>query len=169
MTKNLIIQTANLKNPRDAHDYQAQLAAYALDPMGGGQALPPHRLRRVIEDLQEMPQAHLFLARVAEQAVGFATCFSAYSTFRARPLWNIHDIAVLTEYRGRGIGRALLDAIAESARGAGCCKLTLEVREDNPVAASLYQKTGFSTAQIEGRAVQYLFLEKALATGEKRA
>jgi ribosomal protein S18 acetylase RimI-like enzyme len=161
----LRIAPVDLNDPRDARDYREQLAAYALDPMGGGTPLPAHRLDRAIGDLRQMPHARLFLARIGDQAVGFATCFSAYSTFRARPLWNIHDIAVLASHRGQGIGRALIEQIADTAQGEGCCRLTLEVREDNPIAEGLYRKLGFTAAQIQNRQVQYLFLEKALAPG----
>jgi len=161
------IQAADLDNERDSLEYRAQLAAYALDPMGGAQSLPEHRLQRVLEDLRQMPQARLFLARVGGQAVGFATCFSAYSTFRARPLWNIHDIAVLEDHRGLGIGKALLQHITRAAQLEGCCKLTLEVRQDNTVAEGLYRQLGFAATQFQDRQVQYLFLEKALATGPR--
>jgi len=159
----LVIQPANLHNPIDAAEYRAQLAAYASDPMGGAMQIPAHRLDRVIEDLREMPHARLFLARDAKVAIGFATCFSGYSTFRARPLWNIHDIAVLRGQRGRGVGKAMLKHIAGAASDEGCCKLTLEVREDNPLAAALYRKLGFTAAQVHDRQVQYLFMEKTLA------
>ena len=160
----LVIQTADLQNPDDAAEYRTQLAAYASDPMGGAVQLPTHRLERVIEDLRQMPHARLFLAREAGTTIGFATCFSAYSTFRARPLWNIHDIAVLREQRGRGVGKALIDHIAKAALHEGCCKLTLEVRDDNPIAEALYRKLGFTSAQVQDRQVQYLFLEKTLGT-----
>jgi len=159
----LVIQTADMHNPVDAAEYRTQLAAYASDPMGGAVQIPAHRLDRVIKDLREMPHARLFLARRADTAIGFATCFSAYSTFRARPLWNIHDIAVLGEQRGKGVGKALINHIAKAAVLEGCCKLTLEVREDNPVAEALYRKLGFTSAQVRDRQVQYLFLEKTLA------
>jgi ribosomal protein S18 acetylase RimI-like enzyme len=159
----LVIQTADLHNPVDAAEYRTQLAAYASDPMGGAVQIPAHRLDRVIKDLREMPHARLFLARRADTAIGFASCFSAYSTFRARPLWNIHDIAVLREQRGKGVGKALINHIAEVALHEGCCKLTLEVRDDNPVAKALYRKRGFTSAQVQDRQVQYLFLEKTLA------
>ena len=158
----LVIQAADLHNPVDAGEYLTQLAAYASDPMGGAVQLPAHRLDRVIEDLRQMPHARLFLARNADTAIGFASCFSAYSTFRARPLWNIHDIAVLHQHRGRGVGKAMIEHIAETALREGCCKLTLEVREDNPVAEALYRKLGFTAAQVENAQIQYLFLEKAL-------
>jgi len=158
----LLVRRADLHNPQDAAAYRDQLNHYAADPMGSGRPLPQEILRQVTADLAQLPHAHAFLAFVGRQPVGFATCFGGYSTFRARPLWNIHDIAVLAQWRGRGIGAALIRHIADQARAAGCCKLTLEVREDNPSAAALYRREGFRAAAIGAREVQYLFLEKAL-------
>lgn len=158
----LRIDRADLRDTRDAHDYRRQLGLYAVDKMGGGVPLPAATLQRVSDDLAKLPHAHVYLARMDGVAVGFSTCFGGYSTFRGAPLWNIHDIAVQPEFRGYGIGRALLQHIAHQARAAGCCKLTLEVREDNPVATGLYHAQGFSAASVGAREVQYLFLEKSL-------
>ena len=69
---------------------------------------------------------------------------------------NIHDIAVLPEWRGRSVAQALLEAIVELARQLGCCRITLEVREDNPRARGLYERAGFTAAQCS------LFMEKTL-------
>ncbi|MGB5571203.1 MAG: GNAT family N-acetyltransferase, partial [Sedimenticolaceae bacterium] len=99
---------------------------------------------------------HCLLAEHGGRAVGFASCFLGYSTFQARPLLNIHDIAVLAEWRGQSIAQRLLQAIGELARRLGCCRITLEVRTDNPRARQLYERAGFSPGQCS------LFMEKPL-------
>jgi ribosomal protein S18 acetylase RimI-like enzyme len=78
-----------------------------------------------------------------------AICLLGFSTFRARPLINIHDIAVHPDFRGQGIGRALLDAVEQHAREHGCCKVTLEVRSDNEPAMAAYRRAGFESTQPE--------------------
>ncbi len=156
------VRQARLEDPFDAASYRRLLDAYARDPLGRGAALPPPVLERVTQDLAQHPTARVFLAGVGTVAAGFATCFLGYSTFRGQPLLNLHDIAVLPEQRGRGIARALLRAIADHARALGCCKLTLEVRADNPAAQRLYLAEGFGAAASGARPVQYLFLEKPL-------
>src|SRR5688572_14329373 len=83
-----------------------------------------------------------------EEPVGVAVCFFGFSTFNARPLLNIHDLAVLPQYRGLGAGRALLQAAEEHARREGCCKLTLEVQEDNTRARALYRRFGFADSAV---------------------
>ena len=156
------VRPADLSRPADARDYLELLDAYARDPLGANRPLAEEVRRRVITDLRGHPTASLFLAFEAGRAVGFATCFRGYSTFRARPLLNIHDIAVLPDRRGRGIGRRLLEAVAEHGRRLGCCRLTLEVREDNAEAKGLYRSFGFGAARVDGGEVQYLFLERGL-------
>ncbi|MFQ5626775.1 MAG: ribosomal protein S18-alanine N-acetyltransferase, partial [Methyloligellaceae bacterium] len=56
---------------------------------------------------------------------------------------HISTIAVRPEYRRRGIGAALLMAILRDAVRRGAAEATLEVREGNREAQSLYQKYGF--------------------------
>jgi putative acetyltransferase len=56
-------------------------------------------------------------------------------------------MAILPEARGRGGGRALLEAILEHARGCGAHKLELEVWPDNARAIALYAAAGF---EVEG-------------------
>ena len=109
-----------------------------------------------------MPGHLVLLAFAGQHAVGLAICFQGFSTFRARPLLNIHDLAVLPDHRRRGVATALLAAVEAQALRRGCCKLTLEVREDNPAAESLYRRLGFGAGSAGGRPAQYRFLEKRL-------
>ena len=83
-----------------------------------------------------------------------------FSTFYARPLLNIHDLAVHRDYRGQGVGRALIAAIEEKARKLNCCKLTLEVRQDNDIAWGLYRNVGFGNEGTGGG--QMAFMTKPL-------
>ncbi|HSI01366.1 MAG TPA: ribosomal protein S18-alanine N-acetyltransferase [Reyranella sp.] len=53
-------------------------------------------------------------------------------------------IAVRSDCRRRGVGRALLDAVVERATQAGARSLFLEVGADNPAARSLYSQVGFA-------------------------
>lgn len=137
------------------------LDSYAADPVGGGAPLSPDVRERLLPELRSHPTALVLLAFAEARPVGVAVCFLGFSTFRARPLLNIHDLAVLPEWRGRGIGGALLAAAEERARGRGCCKLTLEVQEDNGRAVSLYERFGFSDFVI-GDSAPTRFLTKPL-------
>lgn len=139
------------------------LDSYARDDMGGGAALTPEVRQRLVPALREQANALVLLAFEGDVVCGIATCFFGFSTFAARPLLNVHDLAVLPASRGHGVGRALLLAAEERARGRGCSKLTLEVREDNARARGLYQKRGFRDFELAGASYRTLFLAKALS------
>ncbi len=93
---------------------------------------------------------------------GLLNAFTGYSTFKARPLMNVHDIAVAPQYRGQGIGQALLDALELYAKTLGCCKLTLEVLSGNQTAQRAYQHFGFEQYALSEATGQALFMQKWL-------
>ena len=160
--QNITIIEANLANPQHQDAIVAMVNAYARDPMGTGQALPAEVCQRLIPGLQQHPTTLVWLAFHAAKPVGIAVCFLGFSTFAARQLLNIHDLAVIPEYREQGVGRKLLEQIEAKGRVLGCCKLTLEVREDNYRAQQLYRKVGFGTVAFEPGRVRNWFLEKRL-------
>jgi GNAT superfamily N-acetyltransferase len=121
-------------------------SAYALDPMGNGAPLPTATLDRLIPGLKAHPTTIIFLAYVKNKAVGIATCFLGFSTFAALPIINISDFSVLPENRGNGIGRKILTEIDRKAQSLGCCRVTLEVQENNLLARKLYKEAGFCQA-----------------------
>ena len=137
------------------------LDSYARDPIGGGHPLSPDVREAMIPSLRTHPTTRVFLAFANSVPVGAAICFLGFSTFRAKPLLNIHDLAVLPAWRGQGVGRALLTAAEERARREGCCKLTLEVLESNLRARGLYESFGFGDFVL-GEPVPTRFLSKEL-------
>src|SRR5437870_4275451 len=116
----LKIVQANLDSPEHARDVVALTNSYAADEMGNSAPLPTDVLARLVPALREHPTTIIFLAYIGEQPVGIATCFLGFSTFAAKPLINIHDLAVVSECRGKGVGRALLETVAHHARERGC-------------------------------------------------
>ena len=137
------IVVADLARPEQQRAVVDLIDAYSRDPMGDAKPLPEDVKQRLIPGLREHPTTVVFLAYDGAQPVGIALCFRGFSSFYAKPLINVHDLAVLPEYRGKGIGRKLLEAVAAHARKLGCCKLTLETQERNP-AQKLYKSVGFA-------------------------
>lgn len=156
------IREANLHDPADASAFVETLDAYARDPMGGGASLPRDVKDRLVEALRAHPGGHVLLAWEGSRAVGVATCFLGFSTFVARPLLNVHDLGVVSEARGRGVGRALLEGVEALARSLGCVKLSLEVLEDNGAARNLYESFGFRDYALRGVPRRTFFLTKPL-------
>lgn len=156
------IHRASLEDAGDTAAIVMLLDAYAADPRGGGQPLSDEVRGRLIAGLKAHPTTCIWLACEGAAPAGVCVAFIGFSTFHARPLLNIHDLAVLPGYRGRGIGRALLAAAEAHARQLGCCKLTLEVQEDNTPARRLYEYWGFRDV-IYGNSEPTRFLGKSLA------
>lgn len=155
------VRLANLHDAADAAAVVQLLNAYASDPRGGGAPLPDEVQARLIPDLRALPSARIWLAFDVVHATGVCVGFVGYSTFRARPLLNIHDLAVLPGQRGRGTGHALLAAAEAQALAEGCCKLTLEVQDDNAPALKLYERFGFREVRY-GNSGPTRFLSKPL-------
>jgi ribosomal-protein-alanine N-acetyltransferase len=70
------------------------------------------------------------------------------------PEWELENIAVLPEYRRRGLARRLLSALLKQARLQGAERIFLEVRESNLAAIRLYEAAGFQ--QLGRRREYYL-------------
>lgn len=147
---------ANLDSPAHAEAIVSITNDYAKDIMGGGKPLPDYVREQMISGMKSFPGTYVFLAKDDKGFVGLANCFEGYSTFFAKPLINIHDLAVLPSARGKGIGKKLIEAVTQKAKKLGCCKVTLEVLENNP-ARNLYEREGFEYGDP-----QYLFMSKYL-------
>jgi ribosomal protein S18 acetylase RimI-like enzyme len=159
---NVEIAEADLSNPDHARGLVDVLDSYAREPAGGERPLRESVRTRLVPELATQANALILLAISQGRTVGTAVCFFGFSTFAARRLLNIHDLAVLPEFRGVGIGRSLLGAAESRARQHGCCKLTLEVREDNERARSLYENVGFGDFAPGADPMPTFFLEKRL-------
>jgi ribosomal protein S18 acetylase RimI-like enzyme len=152
-------------DPADARDAEALVGLLdhsARDPTGGGRPLSPDARARLPGVLAARAHYVGLLARDGDRPVGLLNAFEGVSTFKARPLLNVHDIVVLDECRGRGIGRRLLEAIESIARERDCCKLTLEALEGNVGAIGLYRRVGFVAYELDPAMGRATFFEKWL-------
>ena len=139
----LLICDADYENPLHARGIVEVLDSYASDPKGGSHPLSQEVRQRLIPGLRAHPTSFVVLALADGRPIGIAVCFVGFSTFEARPLVNVHDLAVLPGHRGQGVGRALLAGVEQRARARGCCKITLECQDDNAPARQLYTRFGF--------------------------
>ena len=156
------IVDADLSRPEHQNALVAMLDSYMRDPMEGGEA-PSERVKRdLVPGLRAHPACYVFLAYRDGSPVGFSICFLGFSTFNARPLINIHDIFVDSSVRGTGIGAMLLGRIEAKAHELNCCRITLEVREDNRVARGLYRKVGFDRVVVGAERIPMEFWHKLL-------
>ncbi|WP_345990598.1 GNAT family N-acetyltransferase [Sulfurimonas sp. HSL1-2] len=159
---NIQIVKADYCNEIHWADIPMLLDAYARDPMGGGQPLKETVKASLVSELAKRPYAFTVIAYADGKPAGLANCFEGFSTFACKPLVNIHDIAVLPEYRGIGISQKLLEKVEEIATEKGCCKITLEVLGNNAVAQAAYRKFGFAAYELDPAAGSAQFWEKKL-------
>jgi len=156
------IKRADYRNPTQAKDLVTLLDAYARDPMGGGEPLGDESRNNLVAKLAELANAFSVLCYVDDKPAGLINCFVGFSTFKCKPVVNIHDVVVDAEFRGLGLSQQLMEAVAQIARELGACKLTLEVLEGNEVAKNAYLKQGFSGYELDPKMGKALFWEKPL-------
>lgn len=162
MQCNIIVKVVDYLDPADRHALIDVLDMYARDPMGGGEPLAIDTRLRLCDDLSKYDGAISWLAFIDDRPVGLLNALPGYSTFKARPLMNVHDIAVDPAHRGQGVGQALLVALEGHARASGCCKVTLEVLSGNAQALRAYQRFGFEQYSLSPETGQALFMQKWL-------
>ena len=91
--------------------------------------------------------AHALMAHWDGAPAGFALYFFNYSTFLCRPGLYLEDLFVRPEHRGQGIGLALLAALEQRARDAGCGRLEWSVLDWNESAIEFYRRFGAQPMQ----------------------
>jgi GNAT superfamily N-acetyltransferase len=99
----------------------------------------PERNRAFFSRFLEPSEEGLLLgAWVEGKLVGFATIYWMHSSTRADDIGLLNDLFVTEDGRGAGVGRALIRASAEAARGAGKAHLEWFTAIDNARAQRLY-------------------------------
>ena len=159
---NVTIVDADLSRGEHQQALVAMLDAFMREPLQGGEPLSERVKRELVPGLRAHPACYTWLAYRDGKPVGFTICFLGFSTFLARPLINIHDIFVDSTVRGTGIGAMLLERVEAKARELNCCRITLEVREDNHVARGVYRKVGFDRVVVGALRVPLEFWHKPL-------
>lgn len=81
----------------------------------------------------------MIVAEQENQIVGYAGFYTS---------GDITNIAVLPEFRGKGIGSQLVEAMQKEAKSKNINNLFLEVRVSNKIAIALYEKCGFKRINI---------------------
>src|SRR6266513_3236668 len=152
-----IVET-DLKLSEHQEAVLAMVDAYSRDAMGNAKPLDPDVRARLVPALRKHATTLIFLAFAEERPVGAAVCFIGFSTFAAKPLVNIHDFVVLSDLRGKRVGRRLLKAIEDRGLELGCCKLTLEVMDNNDRALRMYEKVGFERYALQKEGGTAIFM-----------
>lgn len=122
--------------------------------------------RQVSEHLfGEHRYAEVLLAEDDGQVVGFALFFHNYSTFVGKPGIYLEDLFVMPEYRGRGHGKALFQAVARAAVERDCGRLEWAALNWNEPAIEFYKS--FAATPMSGWATFRLTGENLVAAAKK--
>ena len=119
------------------------------------------------EDLQRdgwgpEPKFRVVIAEWEQQPAGFALFFYNYSTWQGRPGLYLEDLFVRPQFRGRGIGKALLVHLARLALEENCGRFQWQVLDWNQPSINFYEALGakkmteWITMRVEGRALEEL-------------
>ncbi len=98
-----------------------------------------------IYEMEQNPVARYLVAQRDGTLLGFAGAHVILDE------GHITNVAVAPEERGRGVGRALMQALMQYAANLGVRYLTLEVRASNAAAISLYESLGFIRVSVRKR------------------
>src|SRR4249919_2091420 len=88
------------------------------------------------------PKFRCVIAEWDGQAAGFAFWFYNYSTWQGRPGLYLEDLFVKPEFRGKGIGKALLLHLAKVASDENCGRFEWSVLDWNTPAIEFYESLG---------------------------
>jgi len=117
-----------------------------IEKLAEYEKLPPPdadaRERLATDALGEHPKYEAYLGKTGDTAIGYVTFYFTYSTFLARPTLYLEDIFVREEYRGKGLGREMLNFCRNVARDRGCGRMEWMVLDWNLPAIRFYEKTG---------------------------
>jgi GNAT superfamily N-acetyltransferase len=108
------------------------------------------------------PKYRCLIAEWDSKPAGFAFFFYNYSTWRGRPGLYLEDLFVIPEMRGKGIGKALLQRVAEIAVRENCYGIRWMVLEWNEPALKFYESLGaeilgeWETMLLTGAALELL-------------
>ncbi len=91
------------------------------------------------------PRFRCVVAEVGGQPAGFALYFTSYSTWRGHHGIRLEDLYVTPAHRGVGVGKALLQHLAQLAIDEGCPRLEWDVLAWNEPAIGFYERLGAKT------------------------
>jgi GNAT superfamily N-acetyltransferase len=112
------------------------------------------------------PKFRVIIAEWDGKPAGFALFFYNYSTWLGRPGLYLEDLFVRTEFRGKGIGKALLLYLARLAVEENCGRFQWQVLDWNTPAIKFYESLGakvmkqWLTMRVEGDALMRLAKER---------
>jgi ribosomal protein S18 acetylase RimI-like enzyme len=118
------------------------------------------RLAEIVSTMFGAGEITVLLA--GEGPDGIAVLRFRTAIWTGAPEAHLQELYVVPELRGRGIGRALLEATTETAREAGATGIDLNTGETDTAARGLYESSGFTNREGGPGGPSMLFYEREL-------
>ena len=88
--------------------------------------------------------SEIFVAQEGnDELTGFVQLYPSFCSVSAVPILILYDLYVDSSHRGKGIGRLLMNAARDFAKGNGFKRLELSTAKDNHIGQSLYESLGY--------------------------
>jgi ribosomal protein S18 acetylase RimI-like enzyme len=133
--------------------YRDAVSFYAAANVATGNWKPEDAQRRAEEahakllpDGVATPKNHLFAARAENRRVG--VIWFAEREEASGPLAYVYDVRVDADQRGKGYGRAVMEAVEAEVRALGLNKIQLHVHGGNTPARTLYGSVGYAETNV---------------------
>jgi GNAT superfamily N-acetyltransferase len=109
----------------------------------------PEKQRRGLRMILDNPAlGRLFVLRVNGAVAGMANGLITVSTAEGATAMLLEDVIVGAPYRGRGLGRRLIEHVIAWAQASGMARVTLLTDADNYRAQATYGRLGFSPSAM---------------------
>jgi len=108
-----------------------------------------------LSDLLSRDDLVVFVSTVSNKVVGGLTIYVLRSYYSGKSFAYIYDVGVLPEFQGKGIGKALINAVGCFCRENGLQEAYVEAEMDDADAIAFYKRTDYT---YETRAVHFTYL-----------
>ncbi len=119
------------------------------------------RLNNFMRDAcSEFPRCHVMvIENDVGQIVGFAAGYFTYTFHEGRAGFEIQNFFIKEECRGKGLGKALINAVFRFAISCGCRRVSVGAEADNKEAQRFYECVGFRKGKTAGD-VQRFYIDE---------
>jgi GNAT superfamily N-acetyltransferase len=108
----------------------------------GQPVVPGQTLAWLTEQVSHQRLA-MFIAHAGKDLAGLATILVVPASLRLGCSWQLRDLYVVPSARRRGVARALVDAVRQTATAAGAIRVSVQTEPGNIAALQLYRTSGF--------------------------
>jgi len=104
--------------------------------------------RAFLSERLQLDDSVIFIARRAQESVGFIQLYALWSSWYCKRLWFLSDLYVEESSRGAGVAKALVERAVEHARASAASSIMVELPRREPHLKAFYAKLGFHEDQV---------------------